>query len=173
MAYGKIKADALIRDNGGSDEEVTVASLVAVGSVATTKADINSPTFTGTPALTTTPASTVDDTTIADCAYVGDRIVKLEQTWTSINSATNLVAFTQYLADSTSAVFTVTLPAAPTEGDVITIADKTGQFATNNVTVARNSNNINGAAADLVLNVANAVVRLIWSGNATTGWLVK
>ena len=138
-----------------------------------TKADINSPTFTGTPALTTTPADTTNDQTIADCQFVGARINKLEGTWTAINSATNLVIFTQYLLDSTSGVFTVTLPASPSIGDVITLADQTGQYSTNNVTVARNGNNINGGAADLVLDVDRSVVRLIWSGNATVGWLVK
>lgn len=138
-----------------------------------TKANIDSPTFTGTPQLTTTPADTVDDTTIADCAYVGDRIDKLEGTWTAINSATNLVAFTKYLLDSTSGVFTVTLPASPSIGDVITLADQTGQYSTNNVTVARNGNNINGSANDLVLDVDRSIARLIWSGNATVGWFVK
>ena len=139
----------------------------------TSKADINGPTFTGVPALTTTPADTTNDQTIADCQFVGARINKLEQTWTEINGATNLVAFTQYLCDSTASVFTITLPSSPTLGDVITIADKTGQFNTNNVTVARNGNNINGVVADLVLDVDRSVLRLIWSGNATTGWLVK
>ena len=138
-----------------------------------TKADIDSPTFTGTPALTTSPANTTNDQTIADCQFVGARINKLEGTWTAINSATNLVAFTQYLLDSTSGVFTVTLPASPSIGDVITLADQTGQYSTNNVTVARNGNNINGAANDLVLDVDRSVARLIWSGNATVGWFVK
>jgi len=44
MAYGKIKADTLVYDNSGSDTEVTIASLGA-------KADLNSPTFTGTPTV--------------------------------------------------------------------------------------------------------------------------
>ena len=52
MAYGKIKADALIRDNGGTDEEVTVASIVATGNGLALKAPINNPTFTG---ITTVP----------------------------------------------------------------------------------------------------------------------
>ena len=44
MAYGKIKADTLVYDNSGSDTEVTIASLGG-------KADLNSPTFTGTPTV--------------------------------------------------------------------------------------------------------------------------
>ena len=149
------------------------ASITSNTTAIATKAPIDSPAFTGTPSLTTGPASTVDDTTIADCAYVGDRIDKLEGTWTAISSATNLVAFTKYLLDSTSGVFTVTLPASPSIGDVITLADQTGQYSTNNVTVAQNGNNINGSANDLVLDVDRSVARLIWSGNATVGWFVK
>lgn len=51
MAYGKIKADAIIRDNGGVDEEVTVATLIATGTGLANKADVTSPTIT-TPTLT-------------------------------------------------------------------------------------------------------------------------
>mgnify|MGYP003113374588 CR=1 FL=1 len=45
MAYGKIKADAIIYDNGGSDVEKTIASLASAASTA-------SPTFTGDVTLT-------------------------------------------------------------------------------------------------------------------------
>ena len=62
MAYGKIKADAIIRDNGGSDEEVTMASLV-------TKAGLASPAFTGTPTAPTAGTST-NTTQIATTAFV-------------------------------------------------------------------------------------------------------
>ena len=41
MAYGKIKADAIIYDNSGSDVEVSTADI-------TSKANVASPTFTGT-----------------------------------------------------------------------------------------------------------------------------
>ena len=41
MAYGKLKVDTLTWDNSGSDTDVTISSLAA-------KADLNSPTFTGT-----------------------------------------------------------------------------------------------------------------------------
>ena len=44
MAYGKLKVDTLTWDNSGSDADVTISSLSA-------KADLNSPTFTGTPTV--------------------------------------------------------------------------------------------------------------------------
>ena len=61
----------------------------------------------------------------------------------------------------------------PSAGDIVQVGDAKGAFATNNLTVGRNGSNIVGQAADLVANVANAVVTLIYSGDATVGWLVK
>ena len=65
MAYGKIKADAIIRDNGGSDEEITMATIVGLDSDKAPKA---SPTFTGTVTLpaTTALAGQASDVTIID-----------------------------------------------------------------------------------------------------------
>ena len=62
MAYGKIKADAIIYDNGGSDVEETIANLAAAAPAA-------SPTFTGTPAAPTATAGT-NTTQIATTAFV-------------------------------------------------------------------------------------------------------
>ena len=66
MAYGKIKADSLVHDNGGSDVEVTIASLAA-------KAGLASPTFTGTPSAPTATAGT-NTTQIATTAFVTDAV---------------------------------------------------------------------------------------------------
>ena len=66
MAYGKIKADALIHDNGGSDVEVSISSLAA-------KAGLASPTFTGTPAAPTAAQGT-NTTQIATTAFVNAEI---------------------------------------------------------------------------------------------------
>jgi len=62
MAYGKIKADAIIYDNSGSDVEVSTADI-------TNKAGLASPTFTGTPAAPTAAQGT-NTTQIATTAYV-------------------------------------------------------------------------------------------------------
>ena len=62
MAYGKIKADAIIYDNNGSDVEKTIADLA-------TAAPLTSPTFTGTPAAPTA-ASGTNTTQIATTAFV-------------------------------------------------------------------------------------------------------
>ena len=66
MAYGKIKADAIIYDNSGSDVEKTIASLASSVSA-------NSPTFTGTPAAPTASQGT-NTTQIATTAFVNAEI---------------------------------------------------------------------------------------------------
>jgi hypothetical protein len=76
-----------------------------------------------------------------------------------------------YFADTSSAAFTVTLPAAPSAGDIVALSDYTGTWATNNLTVGRNSSNINGAATDLILNGNNTTATLIYV-DGTEGWRV-
>lgn len=53
-----------------------------------------------------------------------------------------------------TAAVTITLPAAPADGDLVQITDADGNVATNNITLGRNGNTIGGAAADFVINTA-------------------
>jgi len=72
----------------------------------------------------------------------------------------------------TAGGFTITLPAANLlEGDSIQIIDATGVAGSSNITVARNGNRIQNLTNDLVINVNNAAITLVWSG-ATFGWLI-
>ena len=66
MAYGKIKADAIVYDNSGSDVEVSTADI-------TGKANLASPTFTGTPAAPTAAQGT-NTTQLATTAFVNAEI---------------------------------------------------------------------------------------------------
>ena len=68
MAYGKIKVDNLVYDNGGSDVEITVSGIPSSSSLAA-KANVASPTFTGTPAAPTAAVST-NTTQVATTAFV-------------------------------------------------------------------------------------------------------
>ena len=77
------------------------------------------------------------------------------------------------LCDSSSAGFTVTLPANASllDGDQIQIIDVGGAFATYNVIFGRNGSLINGAGDDLTLDVNGALVTLLFTGN-TYGWVI-
>ena len=69
---------------------------------------------------------------------------------------------------------TVTLPASPTAGNEVTIMDGTGTggFASNNCTVGRNLQPIQGAGADFVMATNNQSVTFIYI-DATKGWQLK
>ena len=73
------------------------------------------------------------------------------------------------LADTSGGAFTVTLPASPATGTEVIVADAGGAWATNNLTVARNGSTIEGAAEDLVCNLNNVSVQLVYDG---TTWQV-
>jgi hypothetical protein len=74
-----------------------------------------------------------------------------------------------YFCDTTSAAFTVTLPATPSAGDIVAIADYNGTALTNAITIARNSSNINGAAADQDITFNYAAVTFVYV-DSTVGW---
>jgi hypothetical protein len=103
MAYGKIKADALIRDNSGTDEEITMATIVGLD---TNKANLASPTFTGTPAAPTAAADT-NTTQIATTAYVqtelGDFATLASPTLTGTPAAPTAAASTDSTQIATTA----------------------------------------------------------------------
>jgi len=93
--------------------------------------------------------------------------------WQAVKSTGfTAVAGEGYFCDTSGGAFTATLPASPTLGDEVTLVDYAGTFDTNNLTVGRNSENIQGSAADLTVSVERAGLTLVYSG-ATYGWLLK
>jgi len=69
------------------------------------------------------------------------------------------------LANTSSGAFTVTLPASPTLGDQVIIADAGGAFGTNALIVGRNGSTIEGTAADLNLDINGVSVQFVYSGS--------
>src|SRR5210317_1297729 len=88
------------------------------------------------------------------------------------STVTSAVAGEGYFINTTSATHTINLPGSPSLGDEVSIIDAAGTFDTNNLTVGRNGNNINGSAADLTVAVERAGFTLVYL-NATQGWLLK
>ena len=82
------------------------------------------------------------------------------------------VAGEGYFINTTSGAVTMTLPASPTIGDEVAFVDYAGTADTNNITVGRNSEKIQGDAADLTINVERAANTLVYT-DGTQGWLLK
>jgi len=80
------------------------------------------------------------------------------------------VAGEGYFCDTTSSAFTVTLPATPTAGNQVAIVDYAGTFATNNITLGRNSNKIDGGTSNKLLTTNREAVTLVYV-DSTQGWV--
>ena len=148
-----------------ADNTANVGSFATTASSAT-KADLASPTFTGTPAAPTAAVGT-NTTQIATTAFV---LANAGDTYSEITSATTAVAGNVYIINTGSAV-TLTLPASASIGDKVGVVDGTGQAATNNITIGRNSHKIQGDAADMTVSLNRAAFELVYY-NATHGWLL-
>lgn len=73
----------------------------------------------------------------------------------------------------TAGGFSITLPAPASvlENDTIQIIDATGVFGSSNVTVLRNTGKIQNLNDDLVLDINNTAITLVYTGS-TYGWLI-
>jgi hypothetical protein len=87
---------------------------------------------------------------------------------TAVSSNITLVSGYKYFVDTTSAR-TLTLPASPSLGDEIQIFDATGTAFTNNITLSRNGNKINGISDDGIIDINGASATLTYTGS-TYGW---
>ena len=94
--------------------------------------------------------------------------------WAIKTGAYTAVTGDGVMVDTDSSAITITLPISsgpPALGDFVRVMDATGNAATNNITVARNGNNIQGAAADLTIATNRAAIGLVYV-NATEGWVL-
>ena len=83
--------------------------------------------------------------------------------WIKKTTTYTALAGDKIIADTSGGTFTITLPATPAEGDVIEIADG-ADWATTNLTVARNGSTIEGLSEDIIFNIKGASVRFIYDG---------
>ena len=74
-----------------------------------------------------------------------------------------------FFVNTGSGAVTVTLPSSPSAGNVVAVSDYNSSAGTNNITIARNGSNINGAASNLTITKANSAIQLIYV-DSTTGW---
>jgi len=93
--------------------------------------------------------------------------------WQAVKTgAFTAVAGEGYFCNTTSSAFTATLPASASQGDEVSFIDYAGTFDTNNLTVGRNSHNIQGDASDLTISTERAGFTLVYV-DATQGWLLR
>ena len=74
------------------------------------------------------------------------------------------VTLDRIVADTSGGAFTITLPASPTTGMSVEITDGSN-WATNNLTVARNGSTIEAGTDDVLLNIQGITVEFIYSGS--------
>ena len=149
MAISKIGSKALV------DCSVASADLED-GSITNAKLANSSITINGTSVSLGASASLVD--------------ISWQSVITASGGSNTAVAGEGYFIDTTSNTHTVTLPASPSIGDKIAIKDYAGTFGTNNLTIGRNGNNIQGVANDSLISTNRASLILVYS-DATKGWL--
>ena len=78
------------------------------------------------------------------------------------------VARDQIIADTSGGAFTITLPATPSTGDLVRIADG-ADWSVSNLTVARNGSTIEGTAEDLTVDIGKITLDFVYD---STTWEV-
>lgn len=74
-----------------------------------------------------------------------------------------------YFVNTTSGAVTVTLPASPSAGDIVSVSDYAKTSACNAITVGGNSSKIDSLCQDLVLDTNGIATTLVYV-DATKGW---
>ena len=125
----------------------------------------------------TTLSRTVTESSNSDAAlnlsgnatvFVGATAEDLGTTWVRKTTTYTAAVNDAIIADTSGGVWTLTLPAGPALGAYIRILDG-ANLATNNLTVSRNGQTIQGDAEDLVINIGGVSVDLVFDG---TTWQV-
>lgn len=119
-------------------------------------------------AATLTTARTINGISFNGSANI--TITIPESAWSVITADPGpAVVGGRYMANTTAAAFSVTLPAAPAASERVVISDYAGTWATNALTIARNGLLINGIAEDMTCNTNWLTVTLDYI-DVTVGW---
>lgn len=89
----------------------------------------------------------------------------------AVNAATTLAEGKLYGVDTTDGAVTVTLPAEPTPGMLVSLADVMASWGNTPVTLGRNGQNIMGLAEDMSLDVEHVNLDFIFI-NSSRGWVI-
>jgi hypothetical protein len=120
-------------------------------------------------------SSAPPNTAIIEVTTFGGSVVSSSgnsaMSWNIASSNATMSPNNGYFVDTSGGAKTMTLPVSPTLGDTIRINDLAGTFHTNNLTVARNGNKIQGITQDLLVDTDQTSFGLVYS-NSTYGWKV-
>jgi len=91
-----------------------------------------------------------------------------------VAAATNITVVNAdgIMADTTAGAFTVTLPIAPNVGDRIGVKDAGSSFGTNNLTIAGNGNNVDGATTLVLSSDVSLIIQyngVEWKSESALG----
>ena len=100
-------------------------------------------------------------------------LISMEQVWRTVSAAATVQPGSAILANTATTSFTLTLPASPVAGDIVSVVDAGYTFDTKPLTIGRNSSNIANDASNLVVNTEGAGFTLVYSGDATVGWTYR
>jgi hypothetical protein len=100
-------------------------------------------------------------------------LVQMTQVWRAITTTATIQPGSAILANTVATSFTITLPASPATGDIVSIIDQGYDFNINALTIAGNGSNIANTSTNLIVNTQGAGFSLIYSGDATTGWTYR
>lgn len=92
-------------------------------------------------------------------------------TWREVSSNDNVEAGDGIFINCFSNSVTLTLPTSPEDGDRIAFLHVQGDQFTNTITIARNGNDIQGKADDLIIDIQYANFNLVFRSN-TSDWRV-
>ena len=76
-----------------------------------------------------------------------------------------------YFVNTTSGAITMTLPASPSAGSIVAVKDYALTFDTNNLTIGRNSQPIEGTADDAIVSTEGQSITLVYV-DGTQGWKI-
>ena len=96
----------------------------------------------------------------------------LEKGYITTTSAYLAVDGDQILVDTSSSTVTITLPASPSVGNEVHFIDSKENFGSNKLVISRNSEPIEGDAADKKANTNGDAFTLVYA-NSTKGWVQK
>src|SRR5210317_2275853 len=101
---------------------------------------------------------------------IANTFIDWQSVITAAGGSSTAVAGQGYIINTTSNTHTLNLPSSPNIGDTVVVKDYAGTFGTNNLTIGRNSENIQGVANDSLISTNKASIVLVYI-DSTKGWL--